>query len=97
MYEYAIRILVGLGLYLSLVHFLRFRRVNSLTRSLGFEGLSSAQMYEKMTLKDAEKIQLSLAAYEFPHVFAIGLQMTLFRVCLLKSFSLAQFPSNPPL
>ena len=80
MYEHAIGILVALGLYLGLVHFLRFRRVDNLTRSLGFVGLSSEQMYEKMTLENAEEIQISLTQYEFPRMFDVGFQFALFRV-----------------
>ena len=80
MCKHAIGILVGLGLYLKLVHFLRFRRVKTLARSLGFAGLSSKQMYEKMTLRDAEEIQSSLTQYEFPRMFELGFLFALLRV-----------------
>lgn len=83
MYEHAIGILVVLGLYLGLVQILRFQGVNNLTRSLGYVGLSLEQMYEKMTLKDAEEIQRFLAELEFPRVYELALQFALFRVCFL--------------
>ena len=88
MYEHAIGILVVLGLYLGLVQILRFQGVNNLTRSLGYVGLSLEQMYEKMTLKDAEEIQRFLAELEFPRVYELALQFALFRVCFLLSCSL---------
>ncbi len=66
--------------YLLLVRSLRYRRINALAKDLGYGGLSRDELYKKMSLKDAQMIQSTLAQLEFPKIFTTSLQFALFRV-----------------
>jgi len=66
--------------YLATVRHRRFARVRAFAREHGYEGLSKDELYEKMTLRDAEKVNLYFARYEFPKVYKVALQFALFQV-----------------
>lgn len=67
--------------YLLIVRHNRFQRVRKYERKLGFEGLSQAEIYEKITTQDAETIIAYMSQLEFPKIFTVSLQFALFRVC----------------
>jgi hypothetical protein len=71
---------VAAAAYLTSVRVLRYRRVNTTTKKLGYEGLTSAQIYDKITLTDAQTVQTQLLLLEFPKIMYVSLQFALFKV-----------------
>lgn len=70
--------------YLALTKYLRNRRTDKLTKSLGYENITAAEAYDKITLSDAQDIMLNMARFEFPRFFEVALQFALFRVVPLQ-------------
>jgi hypothetical protein len=66
--------------YLLLVRLLRYSRVNSLAKKLGY---TSRESLKGMKNEDAQKIISSLAELEFPKVFLSSLQFALFKVSVM--------------
>ncbi|KAI5841560.1 hypothetical protein DFP73DRAFT_129470 [Morchella snyderi] len=65
--------------YLTTVRVLRYRRINTTIKRLGYEGLTSAQIYDKITLTDAQAVQTQLSLLEFPKMMYVSLQFALFK------------------
>lgn len=71
--------------YLLLVRSLRYRRVRQLPKQFGYDNLSEAEIYEKITLQDAQDINKVVESFEFPFSYNTSLQFALFRVSLTSS------------
>lgn len=68
--------------YPILVKLLRNRRTKKLQKSLGYDNdTSGAEIYERISLSDAQAIMLNMSIFEFPRFFEMAVQFALFRVC----------------
>ncbi|KAF8544560.1 hypothetical protein BDD12DRAFT_815674 [Trichophaea hybrida] len=78
---------VAAAAYLATVRHLRFARVEAFAKSHGYAGLSRDELYERVTLRDAEEVIKYLARYEFPKIYKVALQFALFRTYAIPSIS----------
>lgn len=79
--------------YPILVKILRNRRSQKLQKSLGYDdNTTAAEIYERISLSDAQAVMLNLSLLEFPKFFEVALQFALFRVC--STPSRAEFPMS---
>ncbi len=69
-----------LVLYLIMVSFLRYRRVNSMTSKLGYTTRASLA---RMTTDDAQTILNYLSELEFPLIWYNSVAFALFKVCII--------------
>lgn len=76
--------------YLTLVKYLRHRRIKKITKKLGYENLTSAEIYKRISVTDAQLIQSNMVLLEFPKIYHASLQFALFKVCctffILRAF-----------
>ncbi|KAM3065133.1 hypothetical protein ACMFMG_006106 [Clarireedia jacksonii] len=70
--------------YVLLVRLLRFSRVNSMTRKLGY---TNRESFKRMTNEDAQTINSYLAELEFPKVYLSSLQFALFKTYGIPTIS----------
>lgn len=61
----------------------RMRYVRSQAYSARFAGQTREELYQNITLTDAEEVIHAIARYEFPRIYNTSLQFALFRVCSL--------------
>ena len=61
----------------------RMRYVRSQAYSARFAGQTREELYQNITLTEAEEVIHAIARYEFPRIYNTSLQFALFRVCPL--------------
>lgn len=73
--------------YLTTARLLRYKRINTATKKLGYAGLTSEQIYDKITLTDAQYVQNLMVLLEFPKMMYVSLQFALFKTYAFPDMS----------